>query len=105
MTKTYKSEAMAAIYETMEDLYKLGHVDKKTMKEFDEICLEPVHALSPEEIRGIREKEEVSQGVFARYLNVSKDTISRWERGDKRPSGSSLKLLSIVKKKGLAAIA
>lgn len=105
MKKAYKSEATAAIYEMMEDLHSLGHIDKKTMREFDEMCLEPIKSLSPEEIRNIREQEQVSQGVFARHLNVSKDTISRWERGDKYPSGASLKLLSLVKKKGLAAIA
>lgn len=104
MIKRYKSEATAAIHEMMEDLHSLSHIDKKTMRDFDEICLEPVELITAEEIRSIREREQVSQSVFAHYLNVSKDTISRWERGDKHPSGSSLKLLSLVKKKGLAAI-
>jgi len=31
--------------------------------------------------------------------------VSEWERGEKRPSGPSLKLFSIVKAKGLDAIA
>jgi putative transcriptional regulator len=47
----------------------------------------------------------VSQGVFAHYVNVKPKLISKWERGEKRPSGPSLKLLSIVKSKGLDAIA
>jgi putative transcriptional regulator len=46
----------------------------------------------------------VSQGVFAHYLNVKPKLVSEWERGEKRPSGPSLKLLSIVKTKGLDAI-
>jgi putative transcriptional regulator len=50
-------------------------------------------------------REEVSQSVFAHHLNVSKDSVSKWERGEKRPAGSSLNLLSLIQKKGLAAIA
>ena len=46
----------------------------------------------------------VSQPVFARYLNVSKNLVSDWERGVKRPGGPALRLLSIVSRKGLEAI-
>jgi DNA-binding transcriptional regulator YiaG len=55
------------------------------------------------EIHAIRER--VSQPVFARYLNVSKNLVSDWERGTKRPGGPALRLLSIVRRKGLEAIA
>lgn len=104
-TKTYKSEAMAAIHETAAGMHKAGVIDKQTMREFDEVCLTPVHAFSAEEIRALREREEVSQTVFARYIGVSKDSISQWERGEKRPAGPSLKLLSPIKRKGLASVA
>ena len=53
----------------------------------------------------LREREQVSQPVFARYLNVRKDAVSKWERGEKRPDGPSLKLLNLVRAKGLRAIA
>jgi putative transcriptional regulator len=96
---------MAAVHETAEDLYDAGLMDKCSMREFDALCLTPIRPLIPEEIRQIRERENVSQSVFANYLNVSKGIISKWECGDKRPSGASLKLLSLVEKKGLAAIA
>jgi putative transcriptional regulator len=95
---------MAAIHETAADLFEIGIIDKKTMREFDELALTPVEALTPEEIKGIRERELVSQTVFALYLNVSKSLVSQWERGEKRPAGPSLKLLTLVNKKGLAAI-
>jgi putative transcriptional regulator len=104
-TKNYPSEAMAAIHEMAEGLLDTGAIDKKTMREFDDICLTPVRALTPEEIRFIREREHVSQSVFAHYLNVSKGVISQWERGEKHPAGASLKLLSLVEKNGLSAIA
>lgn len=104
-TRTYKSEAMAAIHETAAGMHKSGVIDKQTMREFDEGCLTPVHAFTASEIKELREREEVSQTVFARYIGVTKDSVSQWERGEKRPNGPSLKLLSLIKHKGLAAIA
>ena len=103
-TKTYKSEAMAAVHEMMEGLHQGGAIDKQTMREFDAACLSPAPALAPEEIREIREKEHVSQPVFARYLNVSKNLVSDWERGAKRPGGPALRLLALVRRNGLGAI-
>jgi putative transcriptional regulator len=104
MTKKYKSEVYAAIHETIEQLHEHGLVDKTTMKQFDESCLVPVAEMAPEEIRAIREREHLSQPVFARYLNVSKNLVSDWERGVKKPGGPALRLLSIVKHKGLEAV-
>jgi putative transcriptional regulator len=100
-TKTYKSDALAAIHETVCDMFTVGVVDKKTMRRFDKTCLMPVHSFTAEEIRSLREREEVSQAVFGYHLNISKDTVSQWERGIKKPAGSSLKLLSLVAHKGL----
>lgn len=98
MAKRYRSDALAAVHETMEVLHEIGAVDKRTMREFDESCLAPVQAMSPEEIRALRERENLSQSVFARYLNVSKNLISDWERGVKRPGGPALRLLTVIKK-------
>ncbi|MHC2543185.1 hypothetical protein FB001_14529 [Ensifer sp. SEMIA 135] len=61
--------------------------------------------MTPEEIRFIREREHISQPVFASYLNVSKGLVSGWERGVKKPGGPALRLLTVVQKKGLQAIA
>ena len=46
-------------------------------------------------------REKASQSVFAAYLNVTPGLVSQWERGEKHPQGASLKLLSLVAKKGL----
>ncbi len=105
MSKTYRSDAMAAIHETASDLHDAGVMDKRTMRKFDELCLTPVRPMTPDEIQALRRRERVSQAVFARYLNVSKGLVSQWERGEKHPAGTSLKLLAIVEKKGLEAIA
>lgn len=104
MTKRYRSEALAAVHETMEALHDVGAIDKQTLREFDDSCLTPVQVLSPEEIRALRLRENISQPVFARYLNVSKNLVSDWERGVKKPGGPALRLLTVIQKKGLAAI-
>ena len=103
MSKKYRSDAIAAIHETMEALHDTGAIDKQTMRRFDDACLTPIRPLQPKEIRAIREKEHVSQTVFANYVTTS--LVSKWERGEKKPSGASLKLLSLVEKHGLAAVA
>ena len=100
-----ETDVLASVYETASGLHKAGLVDKATMREFDALCLTAVEPLTPEEIRSLREREQVSQPVFAHYLNVRKDAVSKWERGEKRPNGPSLKLLNLVKAKGLRAIA
>ncbi|MFU2047476.1 helix-turn-helix domain-containing protein [Avibacterium gallinarum] len=99
------SELLAMIRENASDLYEAGLMDKKTMKKFDELCLTPVSPFTPEEIKAIREKEQVSQTVFAHYLNVSKNMISEWERGVKKPSGAALKLLNLVQRRGIEILA
>ena len=104
-SKTYKSDAYAAIHETVSDYYAAGVIDKQTMREFDASCLTPVRTFTAAEIIALRKHEQVSQVVLAHYLNVSKESVSQWERGEKRPAGTSLKLLSLAEKKGLAAIA
>lgn len=103
--RKYRSEALRVAHATVKGLYKTGVVDKTTMREFDAMCLTAVEDLSPKDIAAIREKAGVSQGVFARYLNVPTTLVSQWERGERRPTGAAVKLLSIVKHKGLDAIA
>src|SRR6202166_2114108 len=98
------SRVSAAIHETAAGLHHIGLMDKATIREFDASCLPAGEPLSAKQIVAIRKREGVSQGVFAHYLNVKPKLLSEWERGEKRPSGPSLKLLSIVKTKGLDAI-
>ena len=105
MSKKYRNSAMAAIHETMESLHKIGAIDQQTMRNFDGRCLTPVKILTPRQIRAIRTREHVSQTVFANYLNVTPSLVSKWERGEKKPSGPALKLLSLVDKHGITAVA
>lgn len=104
-SKIYQSDIAAAMHEFASDLYNAGLLDERKMNEFDDLCLAEMNPLSPQEIRDIREKEKMSQAVFARHLNVTPKLVSQWESGEKRPSDASLKLLTLTQKKGIGAIA
>lgn len=102
--KKYRSDALEAAHSAAEDLYEIGVIDKATMRSFDLACLTPVNELKPQAIRNIRSKAHMSQSVFASALNVPTSLVSQWERGEKKPSGPSLKLLALVKNKGIDVI-
>ena len=101
----YKSDAFAAIHASARALRKVGAIDKATMRDFDASCLSMPPVFTPEDVRHLREANNVSQPVFARYLNTSESTVEKWETGAKRPSGMACKLLAIVQKHGLQVLA
>ncbi len=78
---------------------------KNTLREFDALRLTPLLKRSPEKIRALREREKTSQTVFAAYLNVTPSLVSKGERSEKHPQRASLKLLSLVDKKGVEIVA
>lgn len=96
---------MRSVHMAVNDLHSIGIVDKTTMREFDHMCLTKTETLTPAGIKAIRVKAGVSQAVFAEHLGVTSGLVSKWECGDKRPSRMALKLLAVVKAKGLAVIA
>ena len=103
--RKYKSDAFEAIHASASALHRVGALDKATMKDFDESCITKVSMIRPAQIKMLRERNHVSQPVFARYLNTSESTVEKWETGAKRPSGMALKLLRIVEKHGLDVLA
>jgi putative transcriptional regulator len=103
--RKFKSDAFEAIHSSASAMYRVGAIGKATMRSFDEACLVVPAPISPREIKRIREKQRVSQPVFARYLNTSESTIEKWETGAKKPSGMALKLLDVVQKHGLKMLA
>ena len=104
MRKT-KSAILEAVHQTAKGLHKAGVMDQVTLREFDRLCLPPVEPLEPNQIKKIREASRVSQAVFAALLNTSLSTVQKWEIGQKKPTGTALKLLHLVQKRGLELIA
>jgi len=104
MRKT-KSAILDAVHDTAKGLHKAGVMDQVTLREFDRLCLPPIAPLAPAQIKQIREASRVSQAVFAALLNTSLSTVQKWEIGQKRPTGTALKLLHLVQERGLKAVA
>jgi putative transcriptional regulator len=100
----FKSDISEAIHSSAAMLHKVGVLDKATMRDFDGRHLIVPSEIEPAQIKQIREANNVSQPVFARYLNTSESTVEKWETGAKRPSGMALKLLTVIQKHGLQVL-
>jgi len=102
--KKFKSDAFEAIHSAVSDMVRAGTVDKQTLRSFDESCLSEPGVFDARAIKALRERNHVSQPVFARHLNTSESTVQQWESGAKRPSGMAQKLLAVVEKHGLEVL-
>ena len=96
---------LEVVHDSAKDLHGAGVMNDVTLREFDALCLPPVKEYTSVQIKRLRARSKASQAVFAAYLNTSKSTVQKWERGAKKPSGSSLKLLDLVDRKGLEILA
>jgi putative transcriptional regulator len=106
---TAKTRMRAEIVEISRALHKVGAIsatdlEKTTIAMLGRDALPKVPVLSPAEIVAVRERVGVSQAVLAGFLNVGVTTVSQWERGVRRPTGTALKLLHVVRAKGLEAL-
>lgn len=95
--------------ETADGMLKVGLMDdashKLTMRELNRMAPnETVVPLTGPDIRALREHAKLSQAVFARYLNLTVDHVSKLERGAKQPTGPALVLLNVIRRKGIEAI-
>ncbi len=99
-----RSRILSEVHETAVALHRSGAIDKQTMREFDALALPQVRDLSPKQIRILRARAGMSQAVFAAFLNTSVSTVQKWEIGEKKPSGPSLKLLNVIDQKGVDAL-
>lgn len=92
---------------TAKDMRDIGAMRKETYEKITLRHLKDAPMVPPvtgAQIRSMRVRAKLSQGVFARYLNVSTGYLSQLERGVKEPSGAALALLNVIKRKGIEAI-
>ena len=110
MAKKKKVSPLAkALLETAGDMREAGLMDKAT---HEKITLRHLGvsggpkapAITGPQIRAMRERAQLSQAVFARYLNLTVGYVSQLERGAKQPTGAALALLNVIKRKGIDAI-
>ena len=55
-----------------------------------------LYQYTPSEIAAIRKKLKMSLVDFARLFFSSKSIVTKWETGERKPGGSSLRLLQFV---------
>ena len=106
--KKKPSRLAKALLETAADMRKADLLDQATYDKITMRHLGPhmpkVASITAGQIRAMRERENMSQAVFARYLNLTVGYISQLERGAKRPTGAALALLNVIKRKGIEGI-
>jgi putative transcriptional regulator len=103
------SRLSEAILEMAADQHSIGLMDnatyeKITLRHLGPKSLSVAQPISGEEIRTLREKANLSQAAFARFLNLTTGYVSQLERGVKKPSGPALTLLNVIRRKGFEAI-
>jgi putative transcriptional regulator len=106
---TGKARLRAEIVEITQGMHRAGLVDdaeleKTTIAMLGRDAWPKIEKLAPAQIAKLRERVGVSQAVLAGFLNVAVNTVSQWERGERRPTGAALKLLHVVSTKGLDAV-
>jgi putative transcriptional regulator len=111
MTKVKKkpSRLAEALLETAAGMHKSGLLDRAA---YDKITLRhlgppdtlKVPPISATQIRTLRERARMSQAVFARHLNLTVGYVSQLERGAKQPTGATLALLNVIRRKGIETI-
>ena len=104
-----KARIRSEIVEISRGLHKIGAIsnadlEKTTLRMLGRDALPKVAALSPSQIVKVREQVGVSQAVLAAYLNVGVSTVSQWERDARRPTSTALKLLQVIRAKGLEVL-
>jgi putative transcriptional regulator len=103
------SNLSKAILEMAGDQYRSGLIDRTSREKITVRLLGPealntAKPISSKQIRKIREKANLSQAAFARYLNLTTGYVSQLERGIKQPKGPALALLNVIRRKGFEAI-
>ena len=106
-TKNNSDRVAAEMLEMAMALRGHGLLSKADMGQIRALCAPPP-VYSAETVVQIRTtKAQMSQSVFASFLNVSVSAVQKWEspKSGKHPSGSSAKLLQLIEKKGMEAVA
>lgn len=103
MATKHKSRILQEVHEMASDLYEIGLIDKRCMREFDALYGIEIHEMPPSKIKQLREKAPRQLGGIRRGAEHQRLTVQKWEIGAKKPR-ASLKLLNLIEQKGLEAV-
>jgi putative transcriptional regulator len=99
-----KKSVAESLTSIIDNLYEDGAVDEITIREIHSLCLPDIKEYPAARIVELRKKTRLSQAAFAAVVNVSPSTVQKWERGVKKPTGSSKRLFDIIERKGIEGI-
>lgn len=88
----------------MLDKAEYEEVTKLCRPDMDKLPIPKVEKFSAQDVKDIRERNGVSQPVFAQVLNTSVSLVQQWERGARTPKGAHAMLLHLVKQRGLSCL-
>ncbi|SRR6266536_944362 len=109
MAKKGNRRLTEELLETVREMHASGLMtkaahEKITMRHMGDAARTAKVTLTGPEIRALRQRANLSQAVFARYLHLTTGYVSQLERGAKRPTGPALVLLDVIRRKGIEAI-
>lgn len=82
-----------------------GSIDQLTMRKIDALAISAKREeMTAARIQKLRQRERISQAVLATVLNMSSESVQKWEQGKTKPQGAALRLLNIIDEKGIAAV-
>ena len=99
------SDILEMAHDMAKDLHDVGAMDAITMRMMSELCLPKKRTFSAADVRRIRTRTRMSQPIFAVMIGVGASTVAQWEQGNKKPGGASARLLDVIDRKGIDAIA
>lgn len=99
------TDILKIAHDMAKDLNEVGVMDAITMRMMDELCLPEKRTFTAADVRRIRSRTRMSQPVFAIMVGVGASTVAQWEQGNKKPNGASARLLDVIDRKGIEAVA
>jgi len=102
MTQRFKSEAMEAVHQSAQALFRIGAIDKATLRDFDAAALphRPRLSLNKSVLCASNAK---SAKVYLQNCSIS--ALRPYKNGKVVPSGLALKMLDVVSKHGTDVLA
>ena len=98
----YRSDVMRSIHATAKGLWSAGILSEDAFREIEASAF--ILPPSPDDVHGLLESQAVDRNELARDLYVTPELVRQWESGVARPEGPALKLLDLVRRKGIDAI-
>lgn len=96
---------LISMHELAQRLNANGSLDQLTMRQIDTLAINAnLTEMNSLEIQKLRQRENISQAVLATILNMSSESVQKWEQGKSKPTGAALRLLHIIQNKGIEAV-